>query len=306
MVRCVIFVLLVVFHLPGTGRAQDGPGESATRVVLLGTGTPNADPERWGPAVAVVVDGRAYIVDCGPGVVRRAAAAAERHGIDALAPEKLERVFITHLHSDHTLGCPDLLLSPWVLGRDRPLQVWGPPGTADMMASIQAAYREDIRIRADGLEPRDDRGWRVSVEEIRPGVVYRDEGVTITAFPVEHGSWEHAYGFRFETPDRTIVISGDTRPVEAVVRACDGCDVLVHEVYSAERFRTRPPEWRRYHAAFHTSTIELAELAARARPGLLVLFHQLFWGATDDDLVTEIRAAGYEGEVVSGRDLEAY
>ncbi len=126
------------------------------------------------------------------------------------------------------------------------------------------------------------------------------------AIQVPHGSWEHAYAYRFEGPDRTIVISGDTSPTEAIVEACDGCDVLVHEVYSAERFATRPPEWQRYHRAFHTSTTELAELARRARPGLLVLYHQLFWGTDDEGLVREIRAAGYAGAVRSGRDLDVF
>ena len=108
-----------------------------THLVMLGTGNPNANPERWGPSSAVVVDNRAYLVDAGVGVVRRAAKAARDGHIPALAPARLDLVFITHLHSDHTLGCPDLLLSPWVLGRDRPLQVWGPPGTARMFRLIE-------------------------------------------------------------------------------------------------------------------------------------------------------------------------
>jgi ribonuclease BN (tRNA processing enzyme) len=138
------------------------------------------------------------------------------------------------------------------------------------------------------------------------GQVYRDSSVTVTAIPVHHDGWETAFGYRFETPGRVIVISGDTRPVDAIVEACRGCDVLVHEVYSAERFKTRSPEWQRYHADAHTSTVELAALAGRARPKLLVLYHQLYWGATDDDLLREIRTAGYSGAAVSARDLGTY
>ena len=102
------------------------------------------------------------------------------------------------------------------------------------------------------------------------------------------------------------MISGDTTPVDAIATACNGCDVLMHEVYSAVKFATRPPEWQTYHKAFHTSTIELAALAAKAKPKVLVLYHQLFWGATDDELVQEMRRAGYEGIVVSGKDLSRY
>ena len=125
---------------------------AGTLVVLLGTGTPNADPERSGPAVAVVVNDRAYLVDFGPGVVRRAAAAAKQ-GIATLSPERIATAFLTHLHSDHTTGYADLILTPWVLGRSAPLQVYGPSGLRDMTDHLLAAYRADIRERIDGLAP---------------------------------------------------------------------------------------------------------------------------------------------------------
>lgn len=281
-----------------------GCATPATRIVLLGTGTPNADPERSGPALAIVVNQTPYLFDCGPGVVRRAAAAV-RKGVAALEAPNLKRVFITHLHSDHTLGLPDLIFTPWVLGRDTPLEVYGPPGTAEMVHHLRAAYREDIRIRLDGLEPANSKGYKVNVHEIKPGTVFRDDNVTVTAFPVKHGSWQHAFGFRVETADRTIVISGDTAPCQSLIDHAAGCDVLIHEVYSENAFKKRPPEWQRYHAAFHTSTRELAHIAAEVRPGLLILTHQLFWGTTDADLLAEIRES-YDGPVVSGRDLDIY
>ena len=179
-----------------------------TRLVLLGTGTPNADPDRSGPALAVVVDDTAYLVDCGPGVVRRAAA-AERNGIPALRASNLRHVFITHLHSDHTLGLADLIFTCWVLERRTPLNVFGPPGTKAMTDHLLAAWSEDIDIRLNGSEPANPNGFKVNVREIAPGEVFRDERVTVRAIRVRHGSWTHAFGFRFETPDRTIVISED-------------------------------------------------------------------------------------------------
>ncbi len=281
------------------------PSAARTRVVMLGTGTPNADPDRSGPAVAIVVDDEPYLVDAGPGIVRRAAA-AERNGIRALAPNRLRRLFVTHLHSDHTLGIPDVVFTPWTLERTAPLQVFGPPGIAGMTRHISAAWEADIRNRVDGLEPANETGYRVSATEVTPGIVYRDSLVTVRAFAVPHGDWEVAYGYRFETPDRVIVVSGDTRAGNAVADACNGCDILLHEVYSAERFKARPAEWQRYHARAHTSTIELAAIATRARPGLLVLYHQLYWGSTDADLIRELRAAGYAGRVESARDLAVW
>jgi ribonuclease BN (tRNA processing enzyme) len=275
-----------------------------TRVVLLGTGTPNPDPARAGPAAAVVVGGSAYLVDAGAGVVRRAEAAHLR-GIAELAEPNLRRVFLTHLHSDHTVGLPDLLLTPWVLERTVPLEVYGPRGTRAMLAHLTAAWVEDRRVRLDGLQPQNGTGQRVEAHDIEPGVVFRDSNVTVTAFRVSHGGFgDQALGYKFQTSDKSIVFSGDTRPSEAVVEACGGCDVLVHEVYSTAGFAGRPAAWQRYHAIMHTSSAELGALAARARPRVLVLTHLLLWGTTPEALVEEVRRGGFAGRIVAASDLE--
>ncbi len=120
-----------------------------------------------------------------------------------------------------------------------------------------------------------------------------------------HGAWTHAFGYRIQTRDRVIVISGDTGPSEEIVKQCNGCDVLVHEVRSHEKLATRPPDWQRYHSAFHTSTLELGRLAERAKPKLLGLYHQLYWGATDEDLLREVSSV-YAGQVVAAKDLGIY
>lgn len=275
-----------------------------TQLVLLGTGTPNADPERFGPAVAVVVNDTPYLVDFGPGVVRRAAAAHNR-GIAGLAVSKLRVAFLTHLHSDHTTGYADLIFTPWVLERDVPLQVFGPGGLREMTQHIQSAYRQDIELRLNGLEPINPEGWKVEVTEIQPGMVYRDENVTVTAFAVTHGSWQQSFAYRFDTADKSIVISGDAAPSESIVEACRGCDILLHEVYSTAGYARREPVWQEYHARFHTSSRELAEIARRAKPGLLVLYHQLYWGTSDEQLLQEVQRH-YDGKVVSGADLDVF
>ncbi len=275
-------------------------------VVVLGTGTPNPDPERSGPAVAVVVNRTAYLVDAGAGVMRRAAAAAQRHELPALGVARIGVVFLTHLHSDHTVGLPDVIHTGWVAERTAPLRLFGPRGTRDMAEHLTRAWDRDIRVRLDGDQPRTPEGWRVDATDIQPGVVYRDSHVVVTAIRVPHSNWDQAYAYRFQAGDHVFVISGDTTPSDAVADACAGCDVLVHEVYSAERWKARTPDWQRYHAGSHTSTVQLAAIAARARPKLLVLYHQLYWGATDADLLAELQAAGYSGAVVSARDLDRY
>jgi len=275
-----------------------------TKVVLLGTGTPNADPDRAGPAVAIIANGVPYLVDAGPGVVRRAAAAV-RNGVVGLEVKKLKIVFITHLHTDHTLGLPDLMFSPWTLERTEPLHVYGPKGIKAMTQRIEEAYAEDIQIRLHGGEPSNKTGWQVDPHEIDAGVIYQDSNVKVTAFRVEHGRWPEALGYRFDTPDRVIVLSGDTRKSEAIVQQCHPCDVLIHEVYSTAGFARRTPDWQAYHALYHTSSADLAELANRAKPNLLILYHQLYWGTSDDDLLAEVTSR-YSGRVISGKDLDVF
>jgi ribonuclease Z len=289
----------------GTRAPRLMPADSVARVVLLGTGTPIPDPERSGPGLAIVVNGASYLVDAGPGIVRRAVAAATRDSIAALRVAQLRIVFLSHLHSDHTLGLADVMLTPAVMHRKGPLTVYGPPGTRAMVTSLLAAYREDITLRIHGLERGDSNAYRMIVHEVRPGIVYRDSNVTVTAFRVPHGSWRAAFGYRFDARGRSIVVSGDTGPAKAIVDACHGCDVLVHEVYSKKGFDRLDSASRAYHSTFHTSAVELGDLAARAHPKLLLLSHILFFGETADQLLAEAKSR-FSGNVVVGADLGVY
>jgi len=280
--------------------------QGRTQVVMLGTGNPNPTPNQSGPATAIVVDQQVYLIDAGPGVVRRAEGARLK-GLESFRAQNLNKVFITHLHSDHTLGLPDLMFSPWVLGRAEPLAVYGPPGTKRMTEHLEEAWSEDIYMRLFGLEPQSSaEGYKAETYEIEePGLIYSDELVRVFAIPVEHGSWPTAYGYKFETPDKVIVISGDAAPSPAIFEACDHCDVLIHEVYSPVGLESRPPEWQRYHRSYHTSSVELAQLVQQSNPGVLELYHQLLWGVPDN-LVDEIAGAGYSGRVVSAQDLDIF
>lgn len=281
--------------------------KSLTKVVMLGTGTPNPDPEHSGISVAVVVEDKPYIIDFGPGLMRKAAALSPRYGgsIEALEAKRIKTAFLTHLHSDHTIGLPDLILTPWVLGRDEPLQIYGPEGLDEMTINILEAYKEDIRYRLYGSEPANNSGWKVNVNIIRPGVIYEDKNVTVEAFRVKHGTWPDAFGFRFTTPDKVIVISGDTKPHENIIKYGKDADILIHEVYSHKGFEQRSKSWQDYHAAHHTSTRQLADIANKTQPGLLVLYHVLFWGTSPQDLLKEITSS-YKGRVVVASDLDVF
>ncbi len=306
--------LVALLLLPARAPAQQPahrdapvpPADTVAKVVLLGTGTPIPDPERSGPSTAIVVGNESYIVDAGAGVVRRAVAAARKDHLPALRVRNLKRLFLTHLHSDHTIGLPDIILTPAVMHRNAPLEVWGPEGTKAMVRHILKAYQEDIRLRVYGLEHGNWAAYHVIVHEIKPGVVYRDSNVTVTAFPVHHGTWPEALGYRFDARGRSIVISGDEAPpLDTIAHYCNGCDVMVHEVYSAKGLSHLGPEDQEYHTHFHTSGIELGEMAARARPKLLVLTHWLFFGQTADEIVGEVKQH-FSGPVAAGADLDVY
>lgn len=284
-----------------------------SRVVMLGTGTPNPTPERMGPCAAVIVDEQAYLVDFGVGLVRQAATMVER-GIEALAAAKLTRGFLTHLHSDHTLGLPDLILTPWVLKRSEPLKLFGPAGTETMVNHLLKAYAVDIQSRQDGLEQANQVGIQVEVTEINEGVVYQDERVTVEAFRVNHPPFE-AYGYKFTCPDKVIVFSGDTTPTDHIIQWAQGCDILVHEVFSAQGVKRRSPVWQKYHTSVHTSSVQLGELASQIKPRTLVLNHQLFFRVPDEEgqviseldrereMIREIQQH-YRGEVISAQDSD--
>ncbi|MEO5826840.1 MAG: MBL fold metallo-hydrolase, partial [Gemmatimonadales bacterium] len=178
-----------------------------TQVVMLGTGTPIPDPSRSGPAVAIVVDSVAYLFDAGAGVVRRAAEAG-RHGVRGFAGRTIvgqpaisfNRVFLTHLHSDHTLGLADVIFTPWIQGRIAPLDVYGPPGTTRLVHGIVDGNALDIaeRLSSSGGPSKD--GWNALAHEIGEGEIFRDARIIVRAFRVPHAGWENAFGYRVETP----------------------------------------------------------------------------------------------------------
>jgi ribonuclease BN (tRNA processing enzyme) len=321
---CHSALLVALAAIPPQPASQP-PKEHATRtrVVLLGTGTPVPDPDRSGPATAIVVDDTAYLVDFGPGVVRRAKAAVLDRGITALEPANLRVAFVTHLHSDHTAGYSDLILTGWTAGRRIPLEVYGPAGLQSMTEHILEAYRIDIETRTnpEGNQRSHAGGWKVNAHEIKPGVIYKDANVKVTAFPTKHAM--ESFGYRFDTPDRSIVISGDTNPTEETIKACNGCDVMIHEAQTLEWLAQVRPENQAYMAKYHTTSEQLAALATKAKPGLLIVYHSsIAWRPRIAPSCSELTSAGafssspdvlqkeiasrYSGQFVIGRDLDVY
>ena len=280
---------------------------AGTKLIVLGSGTPNPDPNRAGSAYALVVNETPYLVDFGPGIIRRAASLSPPWGgkIEAMTVKNFEHAFLTHIHSDHSAGLADLLLTPWVMGRDAKLNLFGPIGLEQMAASTLKAFEDDINYRINGTQPSNKTGYKYNFHLLDEGLIYKDKNIMVEAFKVPHGGFDDAYGFKFTSEDKVIVFSGDTGPSKTLEKFASGADILVHEVYSNSGFLEKTQDWQKYHQEHHTSTFEVGEIASRAKPKLLILSHILFWGSTKDEILQETRST-YDGEITIAEDLMVF
>ena len=277
---------------------------ASTKLIVLGSGTPNPNPSRSGSAYAVIINDKPYLVDFGPGIVRSAAALSPEWGgnVKGMSVKNLEYAFLTHIHSDHTAGLADLILTPWIMGREKELKLFGPIGLDKMARLILEAFEDDINYRIYGTQPSNKVGYKYKFQLLSEGLVFKDENVTIEAFKVPHGDFNDAYGFRFTSADKVIVFSGDTGPSEALKEFAMGADILVHEVYSNAGLLKKSKDWQKYHRGHHTSTFEVGEIASKAKPKLLLLSHILFWGSTPEEILNETRTT-YDGQIKIAEDL---
>ncbi|HSD70706.1 MAG TPA: MBL fold metallo-hydrolase [Woeseiaceae bacterium] len=288
---------------------REGPSESElsapTRIVMLGTGTPIPDASRAGASVAIIHKGQAYLFDIGAGAVHNATRARYRHGIPSLYPSQICCLFVTHMHSDHTLDFAELVYTLW-WRRPAPLRAFGPAGMLETSAGMHAMMAPDVRTRTTGAQPvANPENFLVEVTEIGDGYVFRQDDLRIEAFEVDHGDIKPAFGYRVDAGGRSIVISGDTTMSDSLLQKSRGVDVLIHEVISDSGLLNNSEAFQAYHRRSHTTATDLARLASEARPGLLVLYHGLYYGVPEAHLLEEVKA-GYDGPVVLANDLDLF
>lgn len=290
-------------------KRPDGPSESEinapTRVVVLGTGVPLQDAYRAGPSIAVIHKGEAYLFDVGAGSVRRAVEARYKYDIPALYPSQIKGVFITHMHSDHTMDYAELSQTLWWSRRDK-LRAYGPIGMQEMTDGMYAMMAPDTRIREGGNAPGGNpTGYQVQVTEIEPGIIFDEDGMTVEAFHVPHGKIRPSFGYKVVTKDLSIVISGDTSLSETIKEKSRDVDILFHEVASAEGLSRAPEFWQNYHKNSHTLSTDIGKMAADAKPKKVVLYHGLFFDLNEDLVVDEVKRH-YGGQVYLANDLDLF
>ena len=279
--------------------------EATTQVVILGTGTPIPDAFRAGSSIAIVHKGESYLFDVGAGAVRQATIARYKYDIPSLYPSQICCVFLSHLHSDHTMDLSELAHTLW-WRRNTGLQAWGPTGIAQIANGLDEIIAVDADFRINGIQPvANPDGFRITHRDIAPGSLFQKEDLTIEAFLVNHGDINPAFGFKVTTEDLSLVISGDTAYSDVVAEKARGVDILFHEVISRQGLEQNSPGFQRYHNSVHTTSDEVARLASIAQPKKLVLYHGLFYGTEESTVLEEIEAL-YEGNVFLARDLDMF
>ncbi len=289
--------------------SRDGPTQAEldkeTQVVVLGTGTPIPDAYRAGPSIAVIHQGEAYLFDIGAGTIQNAITARYKYDIPSLYPSQICCVFLTHMHSDHTIDYSELSATLWWRSR-APLSAWGPVGLEQMTNGMYEMMAVDTALRTGGAQPvEDSEAHKISVTEIEEGIIFQKDDLTVEAFAVNHGKIKPAFGYKITTDDRSIVISGDTSYSETLLEKSRGVDLLFHEVISDSGLARNTEFWQNYHKSSHTLAGDLGRLASEANPKLLVLYHGLFYGVPEAVIIDEVQST-YQGEVVLADDLDIF
>jgi len=318
---CCLFSSPLSAYEPGW-EPRDLSSSDITKVLMLGTGNPLPYPHRSGTSIAVIVNETPYIFDAGDGTWHAMGKEMPYFGQSrvkgfTMKNDAANKLFITHLHSDHTLGVSAFVLGGWTLGGTVPKNIYGPPGTQELVDGILQAYRRDIDYRIYSPTEKNDTGWRARAYEISTeGLAYEDDNVKVYAYKACHGLWPFPISYRVETPDRVIAISGDTTAdCDGIRQASKGADILLIEGITHAGPAKGKDAWPQNKPAIpiaqiksimHSSTREIATLANEVKPKLLVTYHEQNYTNNRNQMEDEIRKFGWKGKYVSSRDGDIF
>jgi ribonuclease Z len=257
---------------------------SAIIVTLLGTGTPNIKEDQFGPSTLIRAGDARLLFDCGRGAAIRVVQSEE-------PLESVNTVFLTHLHSDHVVGLTDLWLTGWEYSRVKPLRLFGPKGTVNMATHLEKAFTADIEGRQRPPENLRASGAKIEARKVDEGVAYDESGVRVTSFRVDHGPFSPALGYRIDYEGHSVVISGDTRPCDNLVRHAEGADVLIHNAWVVDSPASKALQ-------FVSSPEEAGEIFGRVKPKLAVITHY----SSSEGMIERTRTS-YKGKLIVARDL---
>lgn len=285
--KALAFILLCLFSIQAYA--------SELKVTILGSGTPVPSIERFGSSTLIEYKDKKYLFDVGRGTTIR----LSQIGIN---PSEIDHLFLTHLHSDHITGFADFWLTGWIWQRKEGLNVYGPDGVENFISHTQKTFSKDIAFRKKhtGLLAK---GLQLNVKEVQQGIIYKNSDIKITAIKVEHGAVEQAFGYRFDTGNNAILLSGDTTFSENLVKHGENLDLLIHELAVIDQQLIEENPKLKKISQYHSSLHQVKQVIDLLEPELTIFNHLLIIGIEQEMVNMKIQSL-FKDKAVLGYDLQ--
>ena len=288
MMRLFLFLFLIIL--------SSNIYADIIKVTILGSGTPRVNIDRFSQSILIEHKNDKFLFDVGRGALLRL-------NQSRILPNEIENIFFTHLHSDHILGFSDILMTGWVYHRQKPLNIFGPPGTINFVDSTIKSFEEDIKVRSLPPESLNVENLKSNIEIIYDDFTYKKNGLTIETFAVKHEPFTYAFGFKIYNSKYCMVISGDTTYSEQVIEKTKNCDLLIHEIAHASEHTLEKYPKAKGVISYHTDASQVSKIINTVKPRLTILNHVLSLdGSSDEQILNEIKK-NTKHKVLIAKDL---
>ena len=277
-------------------------GDTITKVLFLDSAGKLPENSRPSSTLAIIVKDKTYIINAGKLFLQRFAL-GNKSGLIKENITDVRNFFFTDLQSDLSAGIPDLIFVKMIVGTSE-TRIFGPPGSQSLINTILQEYVDGFTVEGFSLQPNVS-DYNISINTISEGEVFSDNLIKVNSFSVNRSNLKNSYGYKFKTPDKVIVLAGDVSYSASIAENCKECDILIHSVYSTDGLNNISESSRSYQKEFHTSVEELAAIAEVSKPRLLILYNQLYYGVSDEDLLREL-SNYYKGDVVSAKAYDIF